>query len=212
MSEAEFSGNSAQHKKRSPARSPGPKLQAGLQGDGLDTACLIIGRALLSVMHRYFYPCDISSLRRSRNIRLVSSILSIGNLPKCLDRSPLKWSNLKYVFRHQGRSGHAKEETHARRDRRQGCGTHHHRELALLLQHAPATRVARLQTTSPRSHHPCNRAVGCTTSTGFAARTGAKTVIAPTFHPDHSMGADQPLPSNVLDSAGDCTNLCLLVA
>jgi hypothetical protein len=29
-----------------------------------------------------------------------------------LIRPPLKWSDLKYVFRHQGGSDHAKEETH----------------------------------------------------------------------------------------------------
>ena len=40
---------------------------------------------------------------------------------KRVDPPPLKWSDLKYVFRHQGGLDHAKEETHTGRDHREAA-------------------------------------------------------------------------------------------
>jgi hypothetical protein len=73
-------------------------------------------------------------------------------------------------------------------------GAVHHRELAAALQHGASARLTRIQATGSgglRTRY--DRAVGSATPTSFAARAGVEAVNALTFHPDHSVGADQLL-------------------
>src|SRR5262245_60878393 len=62
------------------------------------------------------------------------------------------------------------------------------------LQYDQAACLTRLQATSTRGVHArLRRVAGCATSTGFAGHAGTTANLKLTFHPDHSMGADQGL-------------------
>ena len=59
------------------------------------------------------------------------------------------------------------------------------------LQHDQASRLNRIQATSPRGLCACIRRVaGCATPTGSAGHAGATANLKLTFHLDHSVGAD----------------------
>jgi hypothetical protein len=64
------------------------------------------------------------------------------------------------------------------------------------LQHDQAACLTRLQATSTRGVRArVRRVAGCATSTGFAGHAGATANLKLTFHPDHSVGANQVLPA-----------------
>src|SRR5262249_18872322 len=78
-----------------------------------------------------------------------------------------------------------------------------HRKLAAPLQYDPAACLTRLQATSTRGVRArLRRVAGCATSTGFAGHAGATANLKLTFHPDHSVGANQ--------SAGIDRTKCLI--
>src|SRR5262245_28289429 len=67
------------------------------------------------------------------------------------------------------------------------------RKLAAPLQYDQAACLTRLQATSTRGVRArLHRVAGCATSTGFAGHAGATANLKLTFHPDHSVGANQP--------------------
>src|SRR5690606_27566892 len=70
-------------------------------------------------------------------------------------------------------------------------GQDHRGKLASALQHRASAWIARLQAAGAGGLHPGIRAGGQATQNSDAARAGPEAVIALTFQPDPSMGADQ---------------------
>src|SRR5262249_46457736 len=63
---------------------------------------------------------------------------------------------------------------------------------SLVVQHDQASRLNRIQATSTRGVRPCIRRVaGFATPTGSAGHAGTTANLKLTFHPDHSVGANQ---------------------
>src|SRR5690606_8528328 len=82
-------------------------------------------------------------------------------------------------------------------------GQDHRGKLASALQHRASAWIARLQAAGAGGLHPGIRAGGQATQNSDAARAGPEAVIALTFQPDPSMGADHSMLASFVAAVGE---------